>query len=83
MKVRDAKTGEVFADHGDTDYHEITGEKWASRLTSCDMCCFAMTQCGILVLLDECGNYAVPPKGRFEVIPAPGTDVPSPTTPTR
>ena len=68
MKVKDTKTGEIFCDHGDLDFHEITGENWASELMHCDMCCFAVTQCGMLVLLDECGKYAIPPYGRFEIV---------------
>lgn len=75
MKAKDTQTGEIFSDHGDLDFHDICGEKWASGLLQCDMCCFAVTQCGMLVLLDEVGNYAICPKGRFEVIP--DTGVPS------
>ena len=65
--VIDPTTGERFSDHGDLDFHRITGEKWTGYLLHCDMCCFAVTQCGTLVLLDECGKYAVVPEGRFEV----------------
>ena len=76
MKAKDTQTGEIFAEHGDADFHEICAEKWAHGLCNADMCCFAVTQCGMLVLLDEIGNYAICPKGRFEVIP--DTGVPSP-----
>ena len=68
MRVKDTKTGEVFLNHGDMDFHEIHAEPWMKKLLHSDMCCFAVTQCGELVLLDECGAYVIPPEGRFEVI---------------
>lgn len=43
-------------------------EGWAKGLTYCDMDGFALDQGGMLLLLDECGSYAVCPEGRFEVV---------------
>lgn len=40
-------------------------EAWADDLTYCDMQGFAIEEDGNLVLLDECGNYAYCPPGRF------------------
>ena len=40
-------------------------EAWADDLTYCDMQGFAIEENGSLVLLDECGNYAYCPPGRF------------------
>jgi hypothetical protein len=76
MKVRDTISGEIFSEHGDTDFHEIHKEPWIGKLLGSDMCCFAVTQCGELILLDECGAYVIPPKGRFEIVEeeVPGGD---------
>jgi hypothetical protein len=50
------------------DVEEIAGkEVWAKGLCYSDMEGFAITENDSLVLLDECGNYAVCPQGRFEV----------------
>ena len=43
-------------------------EDWARGLIYCDMEGFAITEDGGLILLDECGNYAYCPEGRFEVV---------------
>lgn len=40
-------------------------EAWADDLTYCDMQGFAIEEDGNLILLDECGNYAYCPPGRF------------------
>lgn len=66
FKVIDTKTGK------EPDLREIAlNEDWAKRLIYCDMEGFAIEDDGTLLLLDECGNYAYPPLGRFktEMIP--------------
>lgn len=68
FKIKDKKSGEIFSDHGELDFHQITSEIWARQLIHSDLCCFALTQCNMLILLDECGNYANVPEGRFEII---------------
>ena len=42
-------------------------EEWAKGLIYCDLEGFALTEDGLLVLLDECGNVAYPPSDRFKV----------------
>ena len=42
-------------------------EDWAKHLVYCDMEGFAIEEDGSLVLLDECGNFAYCPIGRFEI----------------
>lgn len=42
-------------------------EEWAKGLLYCDMDGFAITECGDLILLDMCGNYADASPERFEV----------------
>ena len=43
-------------------------EDWAKCLCYCDMEGFAITQDGMLILLDECGRYAYCPDNRFKVV---------------
>ena len=43
-------------------------EDWAKCLCYCDMGRFAITQDGILILLDECGRYTYCPDNRFKVV---------------
>ena len=43
-------------------------EDWAKYLCYCDMDGFAITQDGILILLDECGRYTYCPDNRFKVV---------------
>lgn len=43
-------------------------EDWAKCLCYCDMEGFAITQDGILILLDECGRYTYCPYNRFKVV---------------
>ena len=43
-------------------------EDWAKCLCYCDMDGFAITQDGMLILLDECGEYAYCPDNRFKVV---------------
>jgi len=43
-------------------------EKWAKHLVYCDIEGFALEEDGTLVLLDECGNVAYCPEGRFSII---------------
>lgn len=44
-------------------------EDWAKRLVYCDVDQFAITEDGTLILIDDCGNVAYPPAGRFVVVP--------------
>lgn len=61
LKVIDPKTKEY------PDLYKIAlHEKWAKGLMYCDMEGFALEEDGTLLLLDECGNFAYCPKGRFE-----------------
>ncbi len=46
-------------------------EDWAKHLMYCDMDGFAIMENGQLILLDECGNFAYCPEGRFEVVKDP------------
>ena len=43
-------------------------EDWAKCLCYCDMEGFAITQHGMLILLDECGRYTYCPDNRFKVV---------------
>jgi len=43
-------------------------EPWAQGLIYSDMEGFFVGPNGELALLDECGNYAFPPEGRFKVV---------------
>lgn len=43
-------------------------EDWAKCLCYCDMEGFAITQDGMLILLDECGRYTYCPDNRFKVV---------------
>ena len=61
--VIDTKTGKY------ADLQKIAlKEEWAKGLVYCDMEGFAIEQDGTLILLDECGNCAYPPEGRFKLI---------------
>ena len=51
-------------------------EDWAKGLIYCDIDCFAMQGDGTLILIDDCGNIAYPPAGRFEVVPVKGPNEP-------
>lgn len=42
-------------------------EDWAQNLIYCDIEGFALTEDGLLVLMDECGNVAYCPPDRFDV----------------
>lgn len=42
-------------------------EDWAKGLMYCDMDGFAIMEDGELLLLDDCGNFAYCPNGRFEI----------------
>ena len=42
-------------------------ESWAKGLVYTDIEGFAIGDMGDLYLLDECGNYAVAPEGRFRI----------------
>ena len=43
-------------------------EDWAKHLIYCDIDEFAITESGTLILMDDCGNCAYPPAGRFNVV---------------
>lgn len=61
--VIDNKTGEY------PDLWDIAlTEEWAKHLMYCDMDGFAITEDGVLVLLDECGGVAYCPEERFTVL---------------
>lgn len=63
FKVIDNQTGEA------ADPMQIAlKEKWADHLIYCDMEGFAILEDGGLALLDECGNYAFCPAGRFKIV---------------
>lgn len=40
-------------------------EEWAKHLCYCDIDCFAITEDGALILIDDCGRMAYCPAGRF------------------
>lgn len=42
-------------------------EDWAKSLIYCDIDGFYIGEDGTLVLVDDCGNAAFPPNGRFTV----------------
>ena len=64
FRVIDHNTGK------EADECEIAlNELWASRLCYCDMEGWAIEQDGTLILMDECSQFAYPPKPeRFEVV---------------
>ena len=62
FKVIDKKTGK----EADT-YKIALKEDWAKCLVYCDIEGFALTEDGVLVLMDECGNVAYCPDDRFEI----------------
>lgn len=43
-------------------------EEWAKHLVYCDIDTFAVTEDGSLILMDDCGNCAFCPDGRFTII---------------
>ena len=43
-------------------------EEWAKGLIYCDIDEFAITEDGILILMDDCGNCAYCPSDRFTVV---------------
>ena len=49
-------------------YNIALKEDWAKDLCYCDMDGFAITQDGMLILLDECGRYTYCPDNRFKVV---------------
>lgn len=62
--VIDTKTG-AYPDVGKI----ALTEDWAKGLIYCDIDCFAIQEDGNLILIDDCGNIAYPPEGRFEIVP--------------
>lgn len=61
--VIDKKTGK----YPDT-YSLARRCKWAKNLIYCDVDCFALTEDGQLILMDDCGNVAYCPRDRFEIV---------------
>ena len=60
--VIDSKTGEY------PDVEKIAlKEEWAKRLVYCDIDGFYLGQDGELILVDDCGNCATCPTGRFKI----------------
>lgn len=43
-------------------------EEWAKHLCYCDIDCFAVTEDGALLLMDDCGKCAYCPVDRFTVV---------------
>ena len=43
-------------------------EEWAKHLCHCDIDCFAITDDGTLILIDDCDNIAYCPADRFLVV---------------
>ena len=66
FRVIDKRTGKepIF------DYNHLFKEKWfkQSKLIWCDLEGWCISEDGILMLVDECGNSAYAPMDRFEVI---------------
>lgn len=52
------------------DHNHIFKEKWFkdSHLIYCDIDCWCISECGDLMLVDDCGNVGYPPTDRFEVV---------------
>lgn len=62
LTVRDNKTG-VYPDVEEI----VLKEDWAKNMIYRESDTFALTENGNLILLDECGHYAVCPRDRFSV----------------
>ena len=60
--VIDKKTGK----QADVEKIALT-EEWAKGLCYCDIDGFAVTECGDLIMLDDCGRCEYAPEDRFEV----------------
>lgn len=60
--VKDNKTG-IYPDVEEI----VLKEDWAKNMIYRESDTFALTENGNLILLDECGNYAVCPRDRFSV----------------
>ena len=61
----------IVIDPGTGEYPDLEkialNEEWAQGLMYCDMDGFATTEDGTLLLLDDCGNFAICPPGRFAI----------------
>lgn len=68
FEVIDNQTGEA----PDCEKIALT-EEWAKHLIYCDIDCFAITEDGSLILIDDCNNIAYPPSDRFTVKVDPDT----------
>ena len=69
MKVNSLSFGVVDPKTGEYPNLEKIAlrEDWAKGLMYCDMDGFAIMEDGELLLLDDCGNFAYCPNGRFEI----------------
>ena len=54
-------------DHPDVEKIALE-EEWAKHLFYCDIDCFAITEDGALILMDDCGKCAYCPVDRFTVV---------------
>ena len=62
FKIIDNKTGK------EPDLNKIFWEKWTDDLIQYDIDQFAVTEDGHLILMDDCGNFAYCPDGRFTAV---------------
>lgn len=63
FRVIDTKTGK------EADTYEIAlHEDWAKHLIYCDIDGWAISDCGSLMLLDDCGSFAYADRERFKVV---------------
>ena len=65
MRIIDTKTNQT------ADPYVAAKEEWASSLMTNDIEGFAITQDGAIVLMDECGNMAYAPAGRYRYVDTP------------
>ena len=65
FRVIDTRTGKAV-DCNSAEQIAID-EEWAENLVYCDLEGFAVESNGDLILVDECGNFAYPPEGRFKI----------------
>ena len=62
FKIIDNKTGK------EPNFENICHENWAKHLLKNDIDQFAVTEDGHLILMDDCGNFAYCPDGRFTAV---------------
>ena len=65
FRVIDTKTGERPDAY---QLHKILAQsKWADNLILDDIDGFYIGEDGTLIIIDDCGNVAYPPEGRFRI----------------